>query len=232
MSESELNEPPRIGLRIWHWFVWIPATLLMIKMMSRAQVRPVDLSDLWNLASVVIWSAHMGFVLTASIAAWNIARQQSQPDEVRWSPGHFLLGMLLVTTLMVVALILLPGIGSSIFMIWALGLFSSIVVIGTVAFSQARTRAWRLFFGGWIAALFLKRDLSFTGIRMSDTLDTMSISVDVICVGLLTFAAASDVARRPRPLYYRTWTHWGGVFAMFVSIAATLGWGLVDSQSS
>lgn len=234
MSEAELHEPgaeevattepPRIPLRIWHWFVWILATVVLMAIIDVREMRPLDLDGWWQVGAMVLWAAQSGLVLTAALAAFHVARQRHLPDEVRWSPGHFLLSAFLISALMAVALFItikhVSFTSRLLSLLRALGLVSTVavIVIAAFAFRQVKSRAWRLFFGAWIAVSILKRVLSFAWIGVYDAFYIIPFSFDLICLVLLTCAVVSDVKRRPRAMYHRTWTHWAGVLAAYTTL--------------
>src|SRR5690606_12964408 len=97
-EEPAVMEPPRIPVRIWHWFVWMYATMTLMAVIDARGTPVSEDSGRALVATKVTWSVRSGLTLTASLVLWRIVRRGQFPREVRWCPGHFLVWLCLVST--------------------------------------------------------------------------------------------------------------------------------------
>ncbi len=236
-EETAVTEPPRIPLRIWHWFVWMFATMVLMAVVDARGTTVSDFTDRAIVAIMVIWSARSGLILTASSALWHIVRREQLPREVRWCPGHFLVWLGLVSTVVQAAIYIsdrFVTFSPSFSRLYTKVTWVEVVIlvaIAALAFRGATARRWKLFFLGWIVVSALHPIFSyFWGYYDAfQTISVLFIATDAICIMLLINAMVGDLVRRPRVVYSRTWTHWAGVLATFVSLVTQLGWHVVNS---
>jgi hypothetical protein len=89
--DTPVMDPPRIPLRIWHWFVWTFAT---ISLLANSGLRNENSSDDFGLYQQIVaihWSVVGGLVLTACAALAIVLRRADLPRPLKRAPGHFLL---------------------------------------------------------------------------------------------------------------------------------------------
>lgn len=234
-AEVAANEPPRIPLRIWHWFVWSFATISLLAISNAREAPGIGASGGLRQVITIHWSFVGGLILTACIALAIIFRQAELPRPLKWAPGHFLL----------------LGMGTTVLsggLIYALGQFSdigrqlgtlliiylpSLVVAGILyglAIKLSTSLLWRSVFIAGLLELLLEIGMLVSlwlSFYSPFLFGSVTILERLVLLGLLVAAVARDLVAPNPPLHIRAWTHWAGVAALFLATVFSLIWTVV-----